>query len=115
MNITADAPAARYTVVYARGAAHIQGLDETPRDFGHEDAPAYTMSACSALSKNPYFWCTYGEPTADLTQALKTLEDCGRYVAKGHCKKCHKTATAQAELAPAEESYADKFERTFGL
>lgn len=115
MNITAETAARTYTVVYARGAAHLQGLDEVPRDFGHEDAPAYTMSACSALSKNPHFWCTYWSGS-DLAEALAKLEACGRYVAKGHCKKCHKTATAQAELAaPAEESYADKLERVFDL
>jgi rRNA maturation protein Nop10 len=114
MNITAETSARTYTVVYARGAAHIQGLDEVPRDFGHEDAPAYTMSACAALSKNPYFWCDYWTGS-DLAEALVKLEECGRYVAKGHCKKCHKTAAAAVEAAPAEESYADKFERTFGL
>jgi hypothetical protein len=115
MNITAETATRTYTVVYARGAAHLQGLDEVPRDFGHEDAPAYTLSACSALSKNPHFWCEYWTGT-DLAEALVQLEACGRYVARSHCKKCHKTATAQIPAAaPAEPSYEEKFLAAFDL
>jgi hypothetical protein len=112
MNITAATVARTYTVVYARGAAHLMGLDEQVR--GGLDSLNYSYSACAALSSNRTGWCTYWSGT-DLAEALGKLEDCGRYVAKGHCKKCHKTATAAVEAAPAEESYEDKLTRVFGL
>lgn len=112
MNITAETATRTYTVVYARGAAHLMGLDEQIR--GGLDSLNYSYSACSALSANRTGWCTYWEGT-DLAEALAKLEDCGRYVAKGHCKKCHKTATAQVPVVPAEPSYEEKFLAAFDL
>jgi len=108
------APAPRFTVVYARGAVHIQGLAE--KTLSSLDSLNYSYSACAALSKNKTFWCTEGVYT-DLAEALRNAEAKGRRNGKGICKNCAKRAAEviAALAAPAEETYADKFERTFGL
>jgi len=94
--VTTETVERRYAVVYARGAAHLQGLDEVPRDYGTNDAPAYTYSACPALTTNKVGWVTHWEGT-DLTEALAQLETCGKHVATSACKKCTKTGNAQLE------------------
>lgn len=89
----------RYAVVYARGAAHIQGLDE--KVTTGPDSLNYAYSACSALSKNKAFWCT-SLVTDDLAAALAQAELIGRVgPAKGMCKNCAKTANAALEAQAA--------------
>lgn len=81
-----------YAVVYARGAAHIQGLGE--KVFSSADSLNYSRSTCPALTKNISFWCT-ALRTTDLAEAVKTaiaLADSG--TTRGVCKKCLKTALA---------------------
>lgn len=110
---TAAAP--RFTVVYARGAVHIQGLAE--KTLSSLDSLNYSYSACAALTKNKAFWCTEGVyDTA--AEALAAAEAKGRRNGKGVCKNCAKRAAevAAAQAAtPAEETYAEKLERVFDL
>ncbi|OXM69647.1 hypothetical protein [Amycolatopsis vastitatis] len=89
-----------YTVVYARGAVHIQGLDEQVR--GGLDSLNYALSACSALSKNQTMWVR-PLTTTDLAEAVKkatALAESGQV--KGFCKKCRKTALAVLEAEAYE-------------
>jgi bacterioferritin-associated ferredoxin len=93
-----------YNVVYARGAVHIQGLDEQVR--GGLDSLNYALTACPALSKNQTFW-VYALTTSDLAEAVKkatALAESGQV--KGFCKKCRNTAVAvlQEEAAKMEEA-----------
>ncbi len=89
-----------YNVVYARGAVHIQGLDEQVR--GGLDSLDYALTACPALSKNQTFW-VYALTTTDLAAAVQkatALAESGQV--KGFCKKCRKTALAALQVEAQE-------------
>ncbi|WP_146073844.1 hypothetical protein [Amycolatopsis sp. CA-126428] len=91
-----------YNVVYARGAVHIQGLDEQVR--GGLDSLDYALTACPALSKNQTFW-VYALTTTDLAAAVQkatALAESGQVT--GFCKKCRKTALAALQAEAQEIS-----------
>lgn len=102
-----ETSAGRYAVVYARGVAHIQGLDE--KVTTGMDSLYYARSACPALSKS-VFWCT-ALRTDDLSAAVeKALEIARVGITTGVCKKCLKTAidALHAEALEVERERAER-------
>jgi hypothetical protein len=85
-----------FTVMYAKGKNHIDGLAEVV--FTPADSLNYARSACSALSKSS-FWCS-GMSSENLAEVLDSARRHGG--GKGVCLKCE--ATAVAVLAQAEQS-----------
>lgn len=111
MNTTETTTARQYTVVYARGAAHIQGLDEKVHTSA--DSLNYAYSACPALTKNKVFWCK-ALTTSDLAAAVEKAELLARAgIAKGVCKKCLKTAreVVAAQVTETEPTIPGEWEQ----